>query len=132
MPRQHLDALERGYGAFNHGSLDEAKDTFADDIEWGTTGAWPGMEDTYRGREGVQAWADTVRGEWESFEVSLTEVLRDQENAIAVVELLRGRGRESGAEAEMRVYAVYWFDEVGRLSKRRAFTTAEEALAALE
>jgi ketosteroid isomerase-like protein len=131
MPRQHLDALERGYGAFNHGSLDEATDTFAEDIEWGTTGAWPGMREEYRGLKGVQEWADTVRGEWESFEVSLSEVLRDQEDAIAVAELLRGRGRESGAEAEMRVYAVYWFGDEGRLSKRRAFTTASEALAAL-
>jgi len=131
MPRQHLDALQQGYGAFNQGSLDQAKDTFADDIEWGTTGVWPGMQEVYRGLEGLQEWADTVRGEWESFEVSLSEVLRDEEDAIAVEELLRGRGRESGAEAEMRVYAVYWFDHEGRLSKRRAFTTAEDALAAL-
>jgi ketosteroid isomerase-like protein len=131
MPRQHLDAIRRGHDAFNQGALDQAWEIFAEDIEWGTTGVWPGMQETYRGREGVQKWADTVRGEWESFEVSIEEVLEDQVDSIAVVERLRGRGRESGAEAEMLVYAAYWFNDEDQLVKRRAFRTAGEALAAV-
>ena len=36
-----------------------------------------------------------------------------------VVERLRGRGRESGAEAEMRVYAVYRFKADGKIYSRK-------------
>ena len=31
----------------------------------------------------------------------------------------------------MSVYTVYWFDQEGKLGRRRAFTSADEALAAL-
>jgi hypothetical protein len=49
----------------------------------------------------------------------------------AVAERLWGRGRESGAEVEMRVFAVYRFNSEGKLILRDAFTSADEALAAL-
>jgi ketosteroid isomerase-like protein len=131
MPQEHLDALRQGQEAFNRGEIKAASEVFAHDVEWATTGIWPGMETTYHGREGLQEWTDAIRQEWEQFEVSVEEVLRDQEDALAVVELLRGRGRESGAHAEMRVYTIYWFNAEGKLAKRRAFTSAEDAIAAL-
>jgi ketosteroid isomerase-like protein len=131
MPREHLDALRRGQEAFNRGEIKTATEVFADDVEWATTGIWPGMEETYHGREGLQEWSAVLRREWDEFEVSVGEVLRDQEDALVVVELLRGRGRESGAQAEMRVYTIYRFNDQGKVAKRRAFTSAEEALAAL-
>jgi hypothetical protein len=31
----------------------------------------------------------------------------------------------------MSVYTAYWFDDEGKLARRRAFTSAEEALAAI-
>jgi len=131
MPREHQDALRRGHEAFNRNDLDLARDVFAEDLDWGTTGLWPGMETRYRGHEGLDKWTQVVRGEWERFEVSLDEVLRHHDDALAVGERLRGRGRKSGVETEMRVYATYWFDEDGKVVKRRAFTSAGDALAAL-
>jgi hypothetical protein len=47
-------------------------------------------------------------------------------------ERLRGRGRESGVEVEMGLYAVYRFDASGKVTRRLAFTNADEALAALD
>jgi hypothetical protein len=35
------------------------------------------------------------------------------------------------ARAEMRVYSIYRFNDEGQLAERRAFTTADEELAAL-
>jgi ketosteroid isomerase-like protein len=131
MPREHLDALRRGYEAFNRGDITAATELFAEDVDWGTTGNWPGMEAAYRGSEGVDEWTEAVRGEWERFEATLEEVLHDEDDALVVVERLKGRGRESGVETEMRVYATYWFNEQGKLTKRRSFTSADEAIAAL-
>jgi ketosteroid isomerase-like protein len=128
---EHLDAIRRGHEAFNTGDLGPAKDVLAEDVEWGTTGQWPGMEGTYRGRDALDEWVQLQHSEFEGFSVSLEEVLREEEDAIAVAERLRGRGRGSGASAEMRVYSVYWFDEDGLLSRRQAFTSAEEAIAAI-
>jgi hypothetical protein len=131
MPGEHLDTLRRGHEAFNRGEIEAARGVFAEGVDWGTTGLWPGMETSYHGLDGLQRWADAVRSEWERFEVSIDEVLSDRSDVLVVVERLRGRGLGSGAEAEMSVYVVYWFDDEGRLSKRRAFSRRDDALAAL-
>jgi ketosteroid isomerase-like protein len=72
---------------------------------------------------------EVVRSAWESFEVSTEEVLRDDEDVVVIVERLFGRGRQSGAEAEMTLVAAYWFEK-GKIVRRRAFETPQEALAA--
>jgi ketosteroid isomerase-like protein len=77
----------------------------------------------------MQDWADAIRSAWSWFEVSLVEVLRDEDDVLVVVERIRGEGRSSGVEVEMHTYAVYRFDG-GKLRKRSAFTTREAALEA--
>jgi ketosteroid isomerase-like protein len=83
----------------------------------------------YRGPEAIQAWMDAIRSAWEQFEVTLDEVLHDEGDLLVVTELLRGRGRGSGAEVEMRVFSAYWF-EAGKVRRRMAFTEPNEALEA--
>ena len=100
-----------------------------DDVEWGTSGAFPGVEDVYRGSEGIKDWIDVILSAWESFEVSTAEVLHDADDVVVVVERLFGRGRGSGAEAEMSMCTAYWFEE-GRITRRRVFGTREEAIEA--
>ena len=131
MPEEHLKTLTEGHAAFNRGDRGWASFAATPDVEWETTGAFPGMNKVYRGPDAIGEWMDVLLVEWESFDVSLEEVLREEENTLVVVERLRGRGRESGAEAEMRVYAVYRFNADGKIYSRKAFTSAEEALAAL-
>jgi ketosteroid isomerase-like protein len=128
---KHLETLRRGHDAFNRGDISEARELFAEDVDWGTTGNWPGIEGSYQGREGLEDWVAAQRREFGEFKVSVHEVLHDEADAVAVAEHLRGVGRESGAVAEMTVYAVYWFDADGLVARRRAFTSAEEALAAI-
>lgn len=62
--------------------------------------------------------------------MSLGDVLHDTDGLVVVVEQLRGRGRASGAEVEMSVFAVYWSTEGGKIRKRAAFTEREAALEA--
>jgi ketosteroid isomerase-like protein len=127
----HLDTLRRGHDAFNRGDIREARELFAEDLDWGTTGSWPGIENRFRGREGLEEWVTAQRREFGEFEVSVPEVLHDEGDVVAVAEHLRGVGRGSGAVAELTLYAVYWFDADGLVAKRRGFTSAEEALAAV-
>jgi ketosteroid isomerase-like protein len=61
--------------------------------------------------------------------VSLDEVLHEGDNVVVVAELLRGRGRGSGVEVEMRVFSAYWFEN-GKLRRRAAFTERKDALEA--
>ena len=131
MSQEHLETIRLGHQAFSRGDLSEAKSNLTDDVEWGTTGAWPGLEGVYRGPDALDDWMETLRSEWESFEVSLGEVLREAGNVLVVAEKLAGRGRESGIEVEMQVFTVYWFEQ-GKVARRRSFTAPERALEAAE
>ena len=133
MSEETLATLRRGYEAFNRGDTsvirEFAREVATPDVEWGATGAFPGVDGMYRGPEAIQEWMDVIRSAWEEFEVSLDEVLHDGDDVVVVAELLRGRGRGSGVEVEMRIFSTYWFEE-GKLRRRAAFTERKEALEA--
>jgi ketosteroid isomerase-like protein len=126
-----VDTIQIGYDGFNRGDLTEAREIVTKDVEWKTTGTFPGIEGVYRGPDALDDWMESLRAEWQEFEVSLAGVLAEREDAIVVAERLWGRGRESGVEVEMHTYAVYRFNAEGKLTLREAFTSADEALAAL-
>ena len=131
MPSRHVDTIQIGYDGFNRADLTEAREIVTEDVEWRTTGSFPGIAGVYRGPDALDDWMKTVRAEWREFEVSLVELLAERGDAVAVVERLRGRGRESGAEVEMTVSAVYRFNEQGKLKLREAFSSPDEAVARL-
>jgi ketosteroid isomerase-like protein len=131
VPGRHVDTIQIGYEGFNRADLTEAREILTEDVEWRTTGSFPGLEGVYRGPDALDEWMEVLRAEWREFEVSLADVLAEREDAVVVAERLRGRGRESGIEVEMHTYAVYRFNADGKLTLREAFSTAEEALAAL-
>jgi ketosteroid isomerase-like protein len=127
---ERVEAVRRGHRAFTDGDLTPAKSSVTDDVEWGTTGSWPGLEGTYRGPEALDEWMETIRAEWETFQASMVELLASSEDSIVVQERLSGRGRESGIEVEMDVFTVYRF-EGPKIAKRLSFRTPEEALEAV-
>jgi ketosteroid isomerase-like protein len=129
MSEETLANLRLAYEGFNRGDMSMTMELATPDVEWGATGAFPGVEGVYRGPEAIQEWMDLIRSEWEEFEVSLDEVLHDGDDVLVVAELLRGRGRGSGVEVEMRVFSAYWFEE-GRVRRRAAFTERKAALEA--
>jgi ketosteroid isomerase-like protein len=127
MSKENIEAMRRGYEAFNRGDMSPVADLATRDVEWAATGSFPGVEGLYRGPEAVQEWADLIHSDWEEFEVTLDEVLYDGDDVVVVAELLRARG--SGVELERRIFAGYWFEE-GKLRKRVAFTERGAALEA--
>jgi|SRR5215203_5652125 len=129
MSQELIEQVLLGHEGFNRGDLSQAKANVTDDVEWGTTGTWPGLEDVYRGPEALDEWMQILHAEWETFEVSLDEVIRDDGEVVVLAERLSGRGKESGIEVEMQVFSVYWSEE-GKIVRRRSFRTREEALAA--
>jgi ketosteroid isomerase-like protein len=132
VPDERLEMLTEGHAAFNRGDTSWPALRCSDDVEWGTVGSFPGMADVYRGWDGVVEWMQIVRAEWEEFEVSLREVMGQEDDRLAVIEHIWGRGRESGAEGEMTMFTVYRFAPDGRIAGRKVFTAREEALAALK
>jgi ketosteroid isomerase-like protein len=131
MPGDPLETLQEGYDAFNRDDTSWTALHATEDVEWGTRGLFPGMEDVYHGRQGVTEWMRVVRAEWEDFRVSLVEVIGQREDALAVVERIWGRGRESGAEGEMTFTTVYHFTPETKIALRTVYESRQAALDAL-
>jgi ketosteroid isomerase-like protein len=124
-----LETLRRGYEAFNRGDMSAVAGLAARDVEWGATGAFPGIAGLHRGPEAIQQWADAIHSDWVDFEVSLDEVLHDGGDVVVVTERLRGRDRARGDDVEIRIYAAYWFED-GKVRRRAASTSRKVALEA--
>jgi ketosteroid isomerase-like protein len=126
---EKLEIIKRGHEAFNRGDASVPIALSTPDVEWRTTGSFPGIRGVYRGPEALRKWTETLRMEWTEFEVAIEEVLLDEGDVLVLAERLRGCGRESGAWVEMRIYTAYWF-EGGKLRRREAFTEPDTALVA--
>jgi ketosteroid isomerase-like protein len=108
MSQENIETLKRGYEAFNRGDtsvlVELAREIATPDVEWGVTGAFPGVEGMYRGPEAMQRWMEVIRSEWKDFEVTLDEILYDSGDVLAVTERLRGprtRKRCRGRDARL-------------------------------
>jgi hypothetical protein len=73
-----------------HGDLTEAREIITEDVGRRTTGTFPGLERVYRGPNALDDWMEAFRAEWREFNVSLAEVLAENDDAIVVVERLWG------------------------------------------
>jgi ketosteroid isomerase-like protein len=131
MAGENLDRVRQGHAGFNRGDPEVVINLCTPDVEWVTTGSFPGMREVYRGPDAIRKWTETLRNAWTEFEVWVEEVIRDEDDRLVVAEVLRGCGRESGAWVEMRIYTVYWFED-GKVRRREACTEREIALEAAE
>lgn len=126
---RNLELLKRAHEAFNRGDIPAAQELLHPDVEWGTAGAFPGVERVYRGHKGFALWVQEVREPWSSFDVWL-ELIWEDESSLAVEERLRGRGAGSGAETVWQVWSLYDIVE-GRLVRRRSWDNEAALRAAL-
>lgn len=124
-----MEKLRRGVEGFNRGDLGPVRSILAENVDWGALGAFPGLEDAYKGPRALDRWMEDVRSAWDVFEVSIDEVVRATDELVIQSERLWGRGKESGVEVTMTIHAVYWFAR-GKVIRRRVFESRREALAA--
>ena len=60
MSEETVANLRRGYEASNRGDASVAMDLATPDVEWGTTGTYPGLVGVYRGLEAIPKWMDAI------------------------------------------------------------------------
>jgi ketosteroid isomerase-like protein len=129
VPQSNLETLRRGYSAFARGDPSGLADLVSEEVDWGTTGTFPGTAPSYQGIGAMEEWMGAILSAWEKFEIQVEEVLYERGDVLVVTEHFEARGLESGVEVDMRTYSAYWF-EGGKIVKRRASVEREAALEA--
>jgi ketosteroid isomerase-like protein len=127
MSRDLVDILRSGYDAlWRHNNPDAAVRALGPDFEWVLPGHPEG--EVRHGPEAVKAFFLDWLGPWEDYEVDYDLRPVDDERVLALC-MMRGRGRQSHAEVEMR-FGQLWTFRDGRPVRMDFYTDQAEALTA--
>ena len=106
MSREKMEVVRRMYDAWNRDDFEAARPLIHPEVEWRTSGAFPGLEPVYRGVSGVRRFWEDLKEPWESF---LIHIDRDAVEGDTVIVNLRFEaiGRASGAKVVLH-FANSW------------------------
>ena len=97
------------------------------DIEFQTSGVYPGVDPTYRGIAGLRRFWTTFREPWESLQIHIDQVL-DLGDEVLVLGTFEGRARD-GMTVEREVAWIFRFVD-GLVARTEGYAAWKEALEA--
>jgi ketosteroid isomerase-like protein len=117
---KELAVVMRGLDAFNRGDIEGLVAEVDPQVVWEEGGlVFPDLPPAYNGPEGVrQWWQEAIVEAWESFSAELLDLRDEGGGKIVQVYRLRGRGRKSGIDVDMRVVQTITVRD-GRIAHRR-------------
>jgi ketosteroid isomerase-like protein len=127
MSQENLEILRQALPESAPGNVEALFSIFDESVEWDYVGAFPEVQ-TARGpaevREFFRGWSDAFDG----FGFQAEEAI-DAGDSVAVLVRQWGRGKETGAEVENRIWQLFTFRD-GKVVHCRGFETKAEALEA--
>jgi uncharacterized protein len=127
MSDENLEIVRRVSDAFRAADWDAALSSYDEEAELDMTRVPAGG--VYRGREGVREFFTRWIAAWDRFEAERLDLI-DAGNAVVLVNRIKGVGKDSGAEVQMRSADVF-FLQGGRIVRHVGYPDAAEALADL-
>jgi uncharacterized protein len=128
MSEEKVEVVRAAYAAWNRGDLDAVVERMHSDIEMTQDSRIPGATNA-RGRSAARAWLASFYETWEQFDLTVEEVVEAGEQ-VAVVALIRARGKASGVSVEQRIGHVLTV-RGGKTIRWQSYTTPAEALEAV-
>jgi ketosteroid isomerase-like protein len=121
MPESNVEALKRVYDAFNRGDFDEAATLAHPEVEFLTASG-----SATRGVVHLREWMEPDAFEEQTFEPLEFIVAA---NGVLVKQRIRARGAGSGIELEAESWALWTFDDAGRVIRLQGFLDFEREAA---
>lgn len=128
MREEDVEAVRRGYEAWNRGDVGAVLELVHPDIEW-RPGADALEAGENRGRDGFRGFLESWLESFEDLSIVPEELLVEGDCVVAMVHQ-RGRGRGSGVEIDVRTAHV-WRIRDGRAVGWYAYRNREDALAGI-
>lgn len=115
--------------ATNRNDADAFVATLSPDVEWEDSLFWTEGRRTYRGRAEVREWLGRVQEPWDELQMHVEEITDASDGRLFLGLGLTARGKESGAETQLRFWTVSWIVD-GKIARRRSFRERADALKA--
>jgi ketosteroid isomerase-like protein len=131
MSAQNLISVRRIYDGWNSGELAGTLGELIDpaiEVHPDPASAWPGIEPVYHGHDGIRSYLASIYAAFAEYRAE-PERLIDAGERVVVLAIERGRGRQSGAEVEIRHTAHVWTLSAGRAVRLDVNWDRERALA---
>lgn len=108
MSRGNVQLVLAATDAVNRADVDAFVECFDSNVEWEMVGErFPGMEEIYRGHEGVRRWLKQVLEPWERLHLDVEEISEPSDDRVVVGTLMTTRGGSSGVQTQLRVWQVF-------------------------
>lgn len=122
--------VRRGFEAWNCNDFDRVRPLLHPDVEWHSSGVFPGVEPVYRGHDGVRRWWETLKEPWEYFTIHVERILDANEHVVASLKF-EAVGKDSGVHVELPFVNVFVVER-GLVVRFGAYRSWDEALEAVK
>jgi ketosteroid isomerase-like protein len=95
----NIELAERGYRAWNEDDLEGLVAICHPEVEYHTSGVFPGLQTVYEGKEGIRRWWADFHEPWQEIKV-IPERIVDRPDGIDILIRFKGTGRQE-IETEM-------------------------------
>ncbi|HEY8770169.1 MAG TPA: nuclear transport factor 2 family protein [Thermoleophilaceae bacterium] len=95
-------------------------------------GYWVGVNETYRGHEGMARYMASVYEAFEDYRPEVEEILDLDDERVLTLAVEHGRGRESGADVQANKTAHLWTLRDGKATQLDLYLERARALEAVE
>lgn len=102
MPEQRslTELIEYGYNAWNEDDLEALLSICHPEVSYHTSGAFPGMQDVYEGKDGLRRWWQDFHEPWKQIKVIPEQIIERGDGHFSALVRFEGRGRQ-GIETKM-------------------------------
>jgi ketosteroid isomerase-like protein len=125
MPQENLEIVRRGLDAWSRGDLEATLALMDPELEWRTTGLFPGVALVYHGHEGYTRFWRDFRALWDEIEI-VPERLLDHGESVVVFGRFEARGRE-GIRVGREMGMLFTIRD-GLAAPIKAYPSGEQAL----
>jgi ketosteroid isomerase-like protein len=96
----YTELAERGYRAWNEDDLEALLAICHPEVEYHSSGVFPGLQSVYEGEAGIRRWWADFHEPWEQINV-IPERIAERPDGVAVLVRFEGSGRQ-GIETTMQ------------------------------
>jgi ketosteroid isomerase-like protein len=127
MTQEAMRRIRGGLGAWSDGDLEGALANLRADLEFVTSGVFPGVEPIYHGHEGFRQFWHDFRDTWEQIRVEIRDIVEGEPHRYAVVGNFHAMGRD-GIGVERPVGMVFVSTANDEITRIESYAAWEEAL----
>jgi ketosteroid isomerase-like protein len=129
MPQENVEILRRFYDCWNNGDLDGMLECAHAEVRFDWSESRSPQRGVYTGHGGVIEFRNELLEAFDDFSVEAVETIELDPERLVTVNVIRGRGRESGIDLQASG-ALLWRLSGGRIHSAKLFQSKDEALAA--